>query len=138
MAAFAARFQVGIAVENASGIYPKADLIQIEDGVDLPNIGICWDTGHANIRIPNQCVRLRLLGHRVHALHIADNQGERDERTAPFHGNIDRPPIMATLRKIGYDSDLTFESHAFIRCVPESCKNDAMRLLYAIGIALLA
>lgn len=138
MAAFAAQFGVGIAVENASGVYTAQELIAIVDGVGLNNIGICWDTGHANMKTPDQCAQLRALGHRVHALHIADNMGERDEHTAPFYGNIDWPPIIQTLREIGYDGDLTFEAHTFIRRVPESCKNDAVRLLCNIGHTLLA
>lgn len=136
MAAFAARFGVGIAVENASGVYTAAELIEIVDGVGMPNIGVCWDTGHANLKTPDQCAQLRALGHRVHALHTADNMGEKDEHTAPFYGNIDWAPIMRTLREIGYDGDLTFEAHMLIRRVPESCKNDAVRLLYDIGCAL--
>ncbi|MBO5218097.1 MAG: sugar phosphate isomerase/epimerase [Clostridia bacterium] len=61
MAAFAAQFGVGIAVENASGVYPAQELIAIVDGVGLNNIGICWDTGHANMKTPDQCAQLRAL-----------------------------------------------------------------------------
>ncbi len=136
----AAQWGVGLALENmtypSSGIFTADGLCALIDGIGLPNVGACWDTGHANLAKQDQPAAIRTLGHRLHALHIADNRGDRDEHTIPFLGNIDWPPIVQALHEIGYPGDFTFEAHNIVRCMPESCKAEAMRLMYRIGETL--
>ena len=99
----------------------------------MPNVGACWDTGHAHLAGQDQPASLRELGERLHALHIADNHGATDEHMPPFFGGIDWPPILVALREIGYDGDFTFEAHNLVRRVPAACQAEAIRLLYQIG-----
>ena len=130
----------GIAVENmskpAEGPVSAEELIELIDLVGLPNVGACWDTGHANIAGLDQPASIRKLGGRLHALHVADNRGTADEHTMPFIGSIDWPPILSALRDIGYGGDFTFEAHNFVRRMPEGLKADALRLMYRVGAVL--
>ncbi len=136
----AAQIGVGLALENMSrsdyGLNTAEGLCELIDAIGMPNVGACWDTGHANLAKQDQPAAIRTLGSRLHALHIADNLGERDEHTIPFLGNIEWPPIIAALREIGYPGDFTFEAHTIVRRMPESCKAEAMRLMYRIGDTL--
>lgn len=135
----------GIAIENMAdyfrvrqgqkGMYcSKVEhLIDLVDSFDSPKVGICWDTGHANIQAAEQGDCLRKIGKRLKTLHIQDNDALSDQHLAPFYGSIDWQEIMDALQDIGYNGDFTFEAHNFIRKVPDSCKDTAMRLLYEIG-----
>ena len=136
----AAECGTGLALENMrslkGGMYTAELLCELIDRIDRPNVGACWDTGHANLAGQDQPAAIRALGKRLHALHIADNMGVNDDHTMPFVGNINWPPIIEALRDIDYDGDFTFESHMFIRKMPEACKAEAVRMMYNVGVAL--
>ena len=137
LAMYAQQFGVGLALENMSaakhGLTTAGQLCRLIEAVGMPNVGACWDTGHAHLSGQDQPASLRELGERLHALHIADNHGATDEHMPPFFGSIDWPPILAALREIGYDGDFTFEAHNLVRRVPAACQAEAIRLLYQIG-----
>ena len=134
----AEKYQVGIALENMSSRLCKAEhLNQMVDALDSPFVGICWDTGHAHIAGQPQAESIRLMGHRLHALHIQDNDGVTDEHMPPHFGTIEWEPLMNALREIRYPGDFTFEAHNIVRRVPEGCKADALRLLRQIGEELV-
>ena len=136
----AAQWHTGLALENmrqpATGLTTAEQLAELIDRIDRPNVGACWDTGHANLSRVDQPASIHTLGRRLHALHVADNLGETDEHTMPFLGNIDWPPLVEALNDIGYDGDFTFESHMLIRKMPENCKAEALRLTYRVGVYL--
>jgi len=134
----AEKFKVGIALENMrGGINSAAQLNQLVDGLASPYVGICWDTGHAHIAGQNQPESIRLMGKRLHALHVQDNDGITDQHMPPHFGTIDWPPIMNALHEINYPGTFTFEAHMIVRRVPEGCKADALRLLHRIGEELV-
>jgi len=141
LAELAALNHTGIAIENmsrpAGGVTITAEkLCRLVDAIGMPNVGVCWDTGHANLTGQDQPAAIRLLGKRLHALHVADNYGVTDDHTMPFIGNIAWGPLVEALNEIDYDGDFTFESHMLIHKVPENCKADALRLTYRVGVAL--
>jgi sugar phosphate isomerase/epimerase len=57
----AAKWGVGLAVENMFST-DAAQLCEIADALD---IGVCWDTGHANIKKLDQAAEIRMLGDRL-------------------------------------------------------------------------
>lgn len=145
----AAAVGVGIALENMSDRFGKQgepgcycsdteDLIDLVDSFHSPHVGICWDTGHAHLQQVDQVRSIRQIGGRLKALHIQDGNGLSDQHTAPFYGTIDWNPILGAIKDVGYDGCFTFEAHMLIRPVPNSCKDDAIRLLYSIGRELVA
>ena len=134
----AEKFRVGVALENMSRRLCKAEhLIQLVDALDSPYAGICWDTGHAHIAGQNQPESIRLMGKRLRALHVQDNDGVSDQHMPPHFGTIEWDPLMNALREIGYPGDFTFEAHMIVRRVPNGCRADALRLLKQIGEELV-
>ncbi|MEG1924836.1 MAG: sugar phosphate isomerase/epimerase family protein [Ruthenibacterium sp.] len=95
-----------------------ADLVELVDGFHLPNVGINWDFGHANLSVPDQAAELRAIGKRIKTTHVADNHGRRDEHLAPFYGFVDWPLMMRTLAEIEYEGDFTYEIQAMSSPLP--------------------
>ncbi len=82
------------------------DLIRLADEL---GIGICWDTGHANISAQTQRESLLLVGKRLKMVHVNDNWAEDDIHLAPFLGNIAWPEVMGALKEIGYRGSMNLE-----------------------------
>lgn len=139
---------VGIALENMfnaalpadGGMYCSIteDLIDLVDSFHSEYVGICWDTGHAHVQGVDQRACFHQMGDRLKVLHVHDNNGLRDQHTAPFFGTINWKEITKGLAEINYQGDFTFESQTLIHQVPDSCKDAALHLLYKIGRQLVA
>ena len=88
------------------------DLAELVDSYNDPMVGVCWDTGHANGMIFDQARAVHYLGKRIKNLHLNDNvRCNRDEHLLPFMGTIDWYALMAALAEVGYDGDMTLETH---------------------------
>ena len=135
----AGRLNTGVALENLRGGLDKAsELAELVDALSpFGPVGVCWDTGHAHISHVPQGESIRLMGRRLRALHVQDNDGITDWHMPPFFGSIDWIELMDALRAIGYEGDFTFEAHNIVRRVPQSVRAEAARLLYQIGSALV-
>jgi len=96
--------KIRICLENLRGICRDADsLVSIVDRLDPDRFGICLDTGHLNIGGGKQREFILKAGHRLHALHIADNEGQSDQHMMPFgRGNVDFAEVVAALREVDY------------------------------------
>lgn len=74
---------------------------------ELSKVGICFDTGHANLLdAPGM---LSIMGHRVITTHVHDNHGSGDEHLFPFQGSIDWEGLMRVFRKIDYRGSFVYE-----------------------------
>jgi D-psicose/D-tagatose/L-ribulose 3-epimerase len=89
-----------------------ADAVEYVKRVDHPNVGIHYDTFHANIeeKDPVGCIspNVDFIKH----VHISEN-----DRGTPGKGHIDWPGTFKALRSSGYDSWLVIE--AFGRALPD-------------------
>jgi sugar phosphate isomerase/epimerase len=101
----AAKWGVGLAVENMFST-DAAQLCEIADALD---IGVCWDTGHANIKKLDQAAEIRMLGDRLKVLHLHDNYGDSDQHNAPLFGTVQWQQIMKALRDTGFSGDFNYE-----------------------------
>ncbi len=72
--------------------------------------GLCFDTGHLQLLKQDMRVYLPVLGKRIKALHIHDNDGADDLHMAPYTGTIVWKDFYTTLAEIGYTGDLSFET----------------------------
>lgn len=141
----AAENKTGIAIENMND-YGKntgyccnaADLCELTDSFDMPNVGICWDIGHAHCQKLDQYEEIVKTGGRLKVLHVQDNDGLSDGHTAPYYGSVDWNRIKQALNDADYRGEFTFEAHMLIRSVPEDCKDAAAALLYKIGSHICA
>lgn len=71
---------------------------------------LCLDTGHLQLLGKTFRSYMPILGKRIRALHIHDNDGRMDRHLAPLTGKINWTSFCNTLRQIGYAGDLSFET----------------------------
>jgi D-psicose/D-tagatose/L-ribulose 3-epimerase len=107
---YAAGFGVRVAVEPLNRfetffLNTAADALRLCEQVAHPNIGVLYDTFHANIEEKNQAAAIRLLGKHIFHVHTCEN-----DRGIPGSGPIDWPGVIAALRDIGYNDWLVIES----------------------------
>ncbi len=137
-----------------------AELLELVEAIDHPLLGVCWDTGHANIQGVDQYRSIVELGGHLRALHIADNYGDMDSHVAPFQGTTNLDAVMQGLLDVGYDGYFTFEACHILRDsgvwpnyrrewqyrgeqvtrlmdVPLPLRQQAIALLYQIGQHIL-
>lgn len=107
----AEKLNVNIAVENQGDPYKCVRASEILEMFDSPKLGICYDSGHANVNNNNGHGRamLKKFGHRLKALHLHDNDGSGDQHIMPFDGNIDWADLMAEIKNTGYTGPTTLE-----------------------------
>lgn len=111
---------VGLAAENLP-IFPGwsparpfyssnyEELYNLVESFNDASMGICWDTGHANLMHFNQPDAIRFLGDRIKITHIHNNYGKEDNHFPPDNGCIDWSAVMSAFKSIDYDGPLTLE-----------------------------
>jgi sugar phosphate isomerase/epimerase len=72
--------------------------------------GFCLDVGHLQLLSKNLRTYIPVLGKRIKALHIHDNDGLADLHLAPMTGTVNWVVFCDCLKQIGYDGDLSFET----------------------------
>lgn len=77
--------------------------------------GFCLDTGHLQLLSKNLRTYIPVLGKRIKALHIHDNDGRDDLHLAPMAGTINWAVLCNCLKQIGYEGDLSFETFMQVR-----------------------
>jgi sugar phosphate isomerase/epimerase len=96
--AFASPLGVKLNVENIlNEVTEPAHLLEILATGHFTDIGICFDTGHANISGSVAGVLTELKGH-VRSTHLHDNHGHKDEHLWPGDGTVDWTETMTELR----------------------------------------
>jgi D-psicose/D-tagatose/L-ribulose 3-epimerase len=89
-----------------------ADAAELCKQVDHPNVGILFDTFHANIEEKNIADGFRTVAQYLKHVHTCEN-----DRGTPGSGHVEWKPVFQALAEIGYDGWLTIES--FGSAVPE-------------------
>ncbi|MBR2340606.1 MAG: sugar phosphate isomerase/epimerase [Clostridia bacterium] len=151
-AEFAREHGIGLAIENIperlywydeivndNNLSTADDLIAVVDvlNAELGNVGVCWDTGHANL-VDNlsQYDELKKLGKRLKITHINDNKNQNDDHLIPFYGSVDFYKIIQALREIEYEGTFNYEAHYFTSGLPEELVDDAVRFMYKVALHL--
>lgn len=80
----------------------------IEDDLDLDDVGICLDFGHAHLAGDVVDAVETVSGHLV-TTHVHDNHGRADEHLLPFEGGIPWEAALMAVQKVGYDGAFVFE-----------------------------
>ena len=102
------------------------DLCELVDSFGFAPIGVCWDTGHANLMSFDQPKVVRQLGRRIICTHVASNFKEQDWHLLPLYGYLDWQKLMAAFRDIGYRGDLALE----LRTVDDRAAANFYRLAF--------
>ena len=119
---YAHKYDTGLAAENLPifpHLYPSMpfyscdyeDISVLVDGFADDRVGICWDTGHANLMAFDQAEAVKTLGSRIKCTHIHNNFRETDNHLSPENGNIEWEKVMAAFAEVGYEGPLTLETH---------------------------
>ncbi len=125
---YAQQYGVKIALENMPRVFesipcnsPKM-LMDCYNAVNMPNLGFCIDTGHANYSVWNNnapCADcssenfIRICEDKILCLHIHDNMGLYDEHSLPYDtcmNGVNWKETMKALTEVGYRG--TFNSEA--------------------------
>jgi D-psicose/D-tagatose/L-ribulose 3-epimerase len=85
-----------------------ADAAKICDEVNHPNVGVLFDSFHANIEEKDIAAGYRTLGRHLKHVHACEN-----DRGIPGSGHVEWPAIFQALRDMNYDGWLTIESFGF-------------------------
>jgi sugar phosphate isomerase/epimerase len=102
VAEFAGERRIRVALENGSHPGHPDYLLDLLGSLDLPNVGIALDTGHANLRgTPAHDVAERVASLVIHT-HLHDNRGIRDEHLPPGEGGIDWARLVGALTSRHY------------------------------------
>lgn len=85
-----------------------ADAVRLCEEVAHPNVGILFDTFHANIEEKNIADGYRTCGKHLKHVHTCEN-----DRGTPGSGHVEWTEVFAALKEMNYDGWLTIESFGF-------------------------
>lgn len=140
----ARRYGVKICLEN----YPHSDVHEVCQYIDSLNaeaqeniFGYCLDIGHARMGKNDINRMIKVLGNRIIALHLHENNGTVDSHLIPFTQvnekgdgrSIDWNLVLDGLREIGYEGALSFETFNALKILPEKLKKAALSYICEIG-----
>jgi sugar phosphate isomerase/epimerase len=100
------RLAVEVIPNSLSGASELVALI--EEEIDIPNLGICMDVGHARLMGDVVDAIEACSGHIV-TTHLHDNRGQTDDHLIPGRGVIDWDAATLAFQKVGYDGVWMFE-----------------------------
>jgi D-psicose/D-tagatose/L-ribulose 3-epimerase len=85
-----------------------ADAATLAEQIGHPNIGILFDTFHANIEEKNIAAGYRTVGPQLKHVHTCEN-----DRGIPGSGHVEWKEVFRALRDLNYDGWLTIEGFGF-------------------------
>jgi len=108
-----ATYNVTIAVEPLNRfetyfINTADDAVALCEEINHPNVGILFDTFHANIEEKDIAAAYRRVGRHLKHVHTCEN-----DRGIPGSGHVEWPAVFEALRSLNYDGWLTIESFGF-------------------------
>ena len=71
-------------------------------------VGLCYDSGHGNIT-GDGLDQLASLKDRLIALHLNDNEGQRDQHLPLFNGTVDWDRLSGLIARSSYDKMVSLE-----------------------------
>jgi sugar phosphate isomerase/epimerase len=87
---------------------PEALVRLLEEDLDLPEVGVCLDFGHASL-MGDLADAIETVSGLLITTHVHDNRGQEDEHLPPFEGATDWGAALMSLQKVGYEGTLLFE-----------------------------
>ena len=95
--------------------------------------GFCFDIGHATLVGNDPLDVMRILGNRICAFHIHDNDGRSDEHLMPYMGIANWDRFCQGVHEIGYTGVLSLETFNAINIFPQELSMEALRMESAIA-----
>ena len=108
------------------------------DTINSPYLKGCLDFGHGELVGEPAAETAEILGDRMIAVHVHDNDCLSDQHTLPYLGRIDWERLYSSLRKIHYSGDFTFEVSTLFSNMPAELVPDALKFLCSVGRYMIA
>jgi protein FrlC len=90
-------------------ILTVADGLRMIREIGSERLGICLDTGHANVNGEDMGQVVKNLANVPLHIHIDDNNGDNDAHMIPGEGSIDYKPLARALSEIDYQGFVSAE-----------------------------
>jgi sugar phosphate isomerase/epimerase len=125
---FSEEWGVLVLVENLPPHKIGFDLNEIKNIIGWYNkgdIGCCLDTSHLNLCEIKMSDAINLLNEYIINVHVSDNQGEQDDHTLPYKGEIDWEDFIAGLKSIDFNGTLCFElmkEEQYLETIEQVCE----------------
>ncbi len=87
---------------------PEGLVKLIDQDLELPDLGICMDVGHARM-MGDVVEAIEACSGHVITTHLHDNRGRSDDHLVPGKGVIDWDATTLAFQKVGYDGVWMFE-----------------------------
>lgn len=109
----AARSGMVIALENMPGKeeigYAPQELLSLITSLSRPNVGVCFDCGHAHVAQDSIKACLATYGPFIQHVHLSDNHGLNDEHRTFGTGTIDFVSLSRAFQALHYERLFTLE-----------------------------
>ena len=145
LAEFADKHNVTVLIENYDRMtiedtfWPDSAeaVAELVDLVGHPRVAAIFDVGHANLKPMSIKDEIKLLGKRLKAIHVHDNNGRFDTHRAPFMGgSTGYDALISGLIDIGYEGYFTFEATNMADTNPSGHRKDEGDRLLRLPIAM--
>ncbi len=107
--AYASIKDIEIALENNGKLETMDFLLGLIDAVDMPNLGINVDTGHAVLGDLGAGRAIRMSGSKLFTTHLQDNFGKVDDHMPPGMGYIDWEDTFMAFKEVDYNRTFMLE-----------------------------
>lgn len=95
--------------------------------------GFCFDVGHANLCNLDPFEFIHIMGDRIQAFHVHDNNGLVDQHWAPYQGNVNWDRFCMGLKDIGFNKTMSFETFAELQKAKNELMDAQLSYIYACG-----
>ena len=109
------------------------ELIDLVDAIDMENVCVCLDVGHAHLMSEDFAETIAKYGKRLRALHIADNDKNSDQHLLPYHGTIAWETVMKALSDNDYVGEFTLETHNAAIRMPSELRFEMLKECYRVS-----
>ena len=141
----AKQFGVKIAIENMwqrkwnpkrcfhSSCSRTEEFCDYIDTIGSEWIVACLDLGHAGLVREDPARMIYILGHRLQALHVHDNDHTDDLHGIPLFHCMDFDSIVKALADVNYQGDFTYEAADFYKKLPRRAWKSVTEMMVEIG-----
>lgn len=98
----------------------------------------CLDIGHCALVGVKPGDAIKILGGRLCALHIHDNNCENDEHLLALCGKIDYFQVIKALKEVNYKGELTFECDKYLKKFPKEHSTAVSEFMLKTGRFLIS
>jgi len=105
----AAELGIELALENGRALEHMEYVLGLLRSLDAENVGICVDTGHANMGTLGSARAIRMAGDKLFTTHLHDNFTQVDDHLPPGQATIDWADVFRALSEVRYTRPVMLE-----------------------------